>query len=101
MDIYEEGIDEAGIIFEPASAVVEGGWLIVAVLKFWFQEETRIGDKAKKHGLTVEHTFGNEIRLALPLVDNPDFDKVPENCITMDQLKIALKAATSVLKENN
>lgn len=97
MEMFEEGLSEGSVVIEPLSAVINGEWMIVAVTKFWFQTETRIGNEAQKGGLTFEYPFGNEIRLALPLVENPSTD-IPENCITVHQLKLALKAAVSTVK---
>jgi len=95
---FENVSAESGVVFEPEPSILEGGWLGMVVTRFWFQEETRKGDTARKGGMTFEHAFGHEVTVVLPLTDDPDESKVPENCITIKQLKIALNSAMSVIK---
>jgi hypothetical protein len=100
MENFESEVNYGDYAIEPASAVINGEWLVVSVTKFWFQHEKRVGNDAEKGGLTFEYPFGNEIRLALPLNENPTTE-IPENCITVQQLKIALKSAISTVKGDN
>lgn len=98
MENYDEGLDYGGVVFEPKSSIYEDQYVIVAVLKFWYQSEKREGTNSEKGGVTFEAPYGNEIRLALPIVDNPTAE-LPENCITTEQLKLALAAAISTVKK--
>jgi hypothetical protein len=100
MDAFEPVTVEGTLSYtEPQSAIL-GDYIIVSVTKFWCQYDSENGNRKDREGLTLEKPFGNEIKLALPLVDNP-VTELPENVITLDQFKAALKSMLTTMKGLN
>lgn len=86
---------EFGIV-PPTSAVSpDEQWSTVICTKFGFNIETRIGTESTRFWTSFDIPFGNELKVALPLVKDPTSEP-PEGTITTDMLATMIADAKSV-----
>ena len=70
-------------------------WVTVVMTKFGFNVEEVIGTRKVTFWESFNIPYGNELKVALPLVDNPT-EKQPENTITPAKIARAVYEAKQV-----
>lgn len=82
LDEKQTGVE----VSQPASAIADGEWLVLAVSKIWTSREGRRGVVDPSGGMSVSPAYDTEILLALPLVDEPKKEP-PAGTVTLAQLE--------------
>lgn len=94
-DAYGDAVVTHQEIYQepPLDAISKDGqWLRVALIKFGYNVEERVGTRNKTFWLSFEMPYGHETRVALPLVEIPT-KPPPDGCITQGQIAESIRNA--------